>query len=326
MQTLSWIGGGNNRADNRNDWSPASAPQSGDSLEVGGAAGSPALGLYTMNVEGTDLAGDTLQTGSHGTLTANLSHHAVATPAVSFGDATFNLKQASSLSLSISHATATVSVAGKSSLDLDPAYGQINVSVSGTDRISMSPNEGGPAGVTFTLASGARLVGTLDTPESGVTIHGPAGSTFDNDGASTINAVGSVIGVDVTGAGSFTVPVQNFDFSGFNLEFLAAVGANQSVSDGGEILIAKATEFRAAMTLTSAHSIVDLQGIASADSYSFANDLLSIYSGNSVIDRMRLTDQTPYGFDVTKTAAGDVNIVALNTPGQTVSGALPIHA
>jgi hypothetical protein len=35
MTTRTWIGGGNNRADNPNDWAPNGVPQPGDMLRAG---------------------------------------------------------------------------------------------------------------------------------------------------------------------------------------------------------------------------------------------------------------------------------------------------
>jgi hypothetical protein len=49
--TLTWAGGGTNAGSNPADWSPALAPQAGDSLVMGSG---------TMNLSGNALAGDTL--------------------------------------------------------------------------------------------------------------------------------------------------------------------------------------------------------------------------------------------------------------------------
>jgi hypothetical protein len=58
---------------------------------------------------------------------------------------------------------------------------------------------------------------------------------------------------------------------------------------------------------------IRLLGLQSADSYSFLNDILSLYSGNTVIDTLRMQNVTPFGFDVFK-ANGAINIMALNAP------------
>lgn len=65
MATLTWVGGGNNRASNPADWSPSQAPQAGDQLLMSGG---------TMNVTGNALAGDTVTlTPSSPHATFNLS-------------------------------------------------------------------------------------------------------------------------------------------------------------------------------------------------------------------------------------------------------------
>ena len=53
--SLRWIGGGNDRASNPNDWLPSQVPASGDILSVVPDATYP--GPFTMNVRGNDLAG-----------------------------------------------------------------------------------------------------------------------------------------------------------------------------------------------------------------------------------------------------------------------------
>jgi hypothetical protein len=68
---------------------------------------------------------------------------------------------------------------------------------------------------------------------------------------------------------------------------------------------------------------IDLMGLATADSYTYTNDMLSIFSGTSIIDRLRLTDHTQYGFAVEKTT-GSVNAVAISDPTNRPAG-LPIH-
>jgi hypothetical protein len=75
VATLTWVGGGNNRASNPNDWSPAQVPGPGDVLMMPMSD--------TMNIADMDLAGDTLDIVSPEpsapggvTTSLNLSHHA----------------------------------------------------------------------------------------------------------------------------------------------------------------------------------------------------------------------------------------------------------
>src|SRR6516164_6506153 len=90
--TRAWIGGGNNQASNPNDWIDTNnfnlpgAPQPGDTLVLGTPA-HPAAS-YTMNIQGNDLAGNTLFISSFiasGSLTANLTNHAVAAAIEQYG-------------------------------------------------------------------------------------------------------------------------------------------------------------------------------------------------------------------------------------------------
>lgn len=68
---------------------------------------------------------------------------------------------------------------------------------------------------------------------------------------------------------------------------------------------------------------IDLESLAKADSYTYQNDMLSIFSGKSVIDTLRLADLTPHGFVVEKTS-GSVNILAITDPTNPPVG-LPIY-
>jgi hypothetical protein len=63
--TRTWIGGGNDRASNANDWSPTGAPQPGDTLT------DPVNGS-TINISDNVLRGDTLSILASG-VTLNLS-------------------------------------------------------------------------------------------------------------------------------------------------------------------------------------------------------------------------------------------------------------
>lgn len=110
--TRTWIGGGNNQADNPNDWAPNGAPQPGDTLEQLNGGG------QTINVTGNDLAGDSFQTSGFQAsgatpLTMNLSHAGVASVGDDFNPSTtFNLRQNSSLGLSAEFGNQTVNLAG----------------------------------------------------------------------------------------------------------------------------------------------------------------------------------------------------------------------
>ncbi len=325
MATLTWRGGGNNNASNPNDWTPTGAPRPGDALQTDYPPQS-----YTMNIRGNDLAGDTFSM-NNATLTANLSHQATMTAFMWLSNAgTFNLSQNSTLDLSLMSGfhvginTATVNIAG-------------------TDNFTLHNND---SNVTVNLAAGARWNGTVELKEffgvtfGKTTVNGAAGSTFNNNGHSVVNNTESmVLNTDVTGRGSFDVTNNgpgNFAFGNAlaKMEFVRSVEPNQSITASGQVQIDEPNRFKASITLkappTSSFGIpsplpaeIDLMGLATADSYTYKNDMLSIYSGKSVIDRLHLTDQTLHGFVVEK-GAGSVNIVAILDPAHPPFG-LPIH-
>jgi hypothetical protein len=320
MAILKWIGGGDNQASDPNDWvdtatgSPAAfPPQLGDQLNVGG---SPS---YTMNIQGNDLAGDPLNVGNTG-LTANLSDKAVVTAGVGNGGATFNVSGKSTINASLAHGSVTVNLSQNSTANVQPYYGVITVNVSGNDTVTTAPSGVGPGFSVINLSPGARLSGTL---YSNVGVHGASGSTFNNDGNSYFQyGPSNILDVDVTGTGTMTLGAGGPYYP--HLTFTKSVGPHQSILDGGLVEIDQPNQFAASITMTAASSEIDLTGLATADGYSYKNDMLNILSGNKIIDTLRLTDQTPYGFDVVP-ASGGVSVVALTSSGETLLGALPPH-
>ena len=242
MATLDWIGGGNNKASNPNDWSPTAAPQPGDTLTVSSSEGPH---LFTMNVSCDDLAGN-LVAISNSTFTANLAHHAVmAAHQLISSAATFNLSENSSLNLSLTSGfhvglnSATINISGHGNLVLNDTDSQ----------------------VTVNLLHGARWAGTLTMGQffgvtyGKVTVNGTAQSKFNNNGRSSIvNTEEAIINTDVIGHGSFEVA--NHGSAGrpgqpsiAKLEFSASVGSHQSIADLGLVVIDKPQHFLAQITL-----------------------------------------------------------------------------
>jgi hypothetical protein len=90
----------------------------------------------------------------------------------------------------------------------------------------------------------------------------------------------------VNGTGNFTVQ------SGL-LEFGKAVGSGQNVTvdaGGGETRVLQLddhTQFDGSVIMMGGD--INLLNLANADSYTYKNDLLSIYSGGKVIDTLRLS-------------------------------------
>jgi hypothetical protein len=322
VATLTWVGGGNNRANNPNDWSPNSAPEPGDSLAIAGGI---------MNIVGSDLAGDTLSLSLGGPfpylgpITLNLSHHAVLTETLDpYGtgkDVTFNL----------SNSTLNLLADGS-------VFGSINpvINLSGADTFDFSVGAG--SGGTINLSPNSTWTGDIYVHALGnhdyggnVTVNGASNASFRNQ-ASEIDSGHTTINANVVGIGSFGMGLKD-SYGGYpaTLEFAGSVGYGQTItmsdashtSNSGLLLqVDKPLDFHGSVTLV--QGSIDLMGLVTADSYSFKNDMLSIFSGSTVIDTLRLHDSTQFGFAVERTATS-VNVVAISDPTNPPVG-LPIHA
>jgi hypothetical protein len=318
---LRWIGGSNNKASNPNDWSPTGVPRPGDTLTM--AAG-------TMNIAGDDLAGTTLRLSLGGPfpylgpITLNLTRDAVLNelldPYGSGASVTFNLSD--------------------STLNLvaDAVYsGSINptVNLKGVDTFHYSAGAGSGGFVNLlpnSMWRGDIYVHALGNHDYGgnVIVAGGPHSSFANQ-TSEIDFSHTTIRADVIGIGSFGMGLKG-SYAGHpaTLEFSGAVGSGQTVTmsdpahngNSGLLLqLDKPTTFQGSVTLV--QGTIDLIGLATADSYTFKNDMLSIFSGKSIIDTLRLHDATPYGFAVEKTATS-VSVVSIADRLHPPFG-LPIH-
>ncbi len=310
MATLTWVGGGNNRASNPNDWSPAQVPVSGDVLmmPLGGS----------MNIAGLDLAGDTLEIGSGEAAPVssppaflNLSHHAQ----VSIDQPAFS---------GTSTAT-TITVAGQDTLS-------VNVPVTGVGPFSSGP-------IVVNLAPGASLAGSFETNYSSITVNGARGARLINDGNTDFSGTVAVINADVVGTGSFQVASLP-SFLGLavpgSLEFADAVSRGETVTIGNptiaqagiewdELKIDQPREFHGSVVLQP-NAFVELVGLATADSYSYSKDILSIWSGDHVIDTLRLTNQSGGDLVVATDSSGDVFVEPSGpSPLQETLTPLPLH-
>jgi hypothetical protein len=183
--------------------------------------------------------------------------------------------------------------------------------------------------VSVNLLHGARWDGTLNMggrpgPETGLTtVNGGPDARWNNNGHSVIdNTETAEVNVPVIGTGTFNINAA--DANGLRgatakMEFASSVGAHQSITDSGILVLDKPKEFAGHVTLAApvgglSLPEIDLNGLANADSYTFKNDMLSIFSGNSVIDRMRLTNQVAHGFFVDKAANGTISITGITDP------------
>jgi hypothetical protein len=314
-----------------------------------------------MNVTGNDLAGDTASIGA--ILTANLFTQALMSAEVLTGEtAKFNLSQRSTLNETVDgSAVATINMAGPGDTvtNSGPAYGSTIVNMSVGDTATVGAVDGGKttvnmvggdtvtagagyggvttvnmsgnnnltvgadrASATVNLAPGAVLNGTLDGTYAGhIVLQGGSGSLFNNNGNSEADIPGGSLEVnaDVIGKGLFTV-------NGGSMSFLKSVGPNQSVTlEYGGVSIANPNQFKGTLTLTGGFGQVSLGDIVKADSYSFTNDILDIWSSNKVVASLKMINQDTLGFAVGPPTGGSLTITALSPGVTTTFPSLPVH-
>ena len=293
-----WVGGGNDRANNPSDWNPAGAPAPGDSLTLAISA--------TMNIHGNDLAGNVLTVGSvypapQGPITLNLSHNANA-----------------------------------SVLQAQYSDNPITVNVRGFDNLDLSSSFPSTPSITVDLAKYSVLTGGFSHLTFGnVMLNGAPGSIFVHDQGDSLDGTRAVITPDVLGVGAFSVDSAQ-SIAGF-LEFKGSVSLGQTVTlaaDPGRDLssILQIDEPRAfhGMVAMNVGAEVELVGLARADSYSFANDVLTLFSGERAIDRLHVSNNAtyngqPHDIEVAKNGSTVyVTQMGLTSPppGSTV---LPVH-
>jgi hypothetical protein len=301
MANKTWLGGGNNQANNPNDWSPAGVPQFSDNM---------LMTRGTMNITDFDLGNDPAFPGVvglnralavEGNATINLDDNAAVFPAVFSGHATINVEDRNNMFLQVG-------------------------------------NGGVAASATVDLKANSQWVGGFLTISPGtgqLIINGAPHATFVNfvgtAGGSAVEGVGSVVTInaDIASPG-YSIGA----FDGGKLVINGSVGSG-TIAVGsnflpnpviGTAIISRPDEFHGTLDLTVGE--IDLNGLARADSYSYTNDLLSIYAGGRIIDQTRLTQQNegagPLPFSVVKTHGG----VALFTnidPVHPAGTILPVH-
>ncbi|MBV8614015.1 MAG: hypothetical protein JOY66_09630 [Acetobacteraceae bacterium] len=284
MTTRSWIGGfSNDSLSTADDWSPAGAPAPGDALVMGNG---------TASLDGGDLAGDTLAIDAD-------------TSAAEPYAATINLSGGAELSALVSH-TALVE-----------QQATFNVDGQATLNLQVQANSLANTTVTENIAPDSTLSGSFlaNGHDPSVTVNGADDTAqFANTGDSGIANGVAVINADVTGTGSFTA----LPFSG--IMFMGSVGDGQTVNSDGfdRITIANPDLFQGLVAFAGGPTnTVDLLGVA-ADSYSYQDDMLSLYQGGQVVDTLRLQTD-PSQFQVSESARG-VSITGL--PGTPPPGAV----
>jgi len=288
MVTRVWIGGGSDSANNPADWSPTGAPQPGDSLSM--SAG-------TINVTAGSLAGDSLS---------------LVPPAIAPFDATINLTN-SAVSLGVGNQSFAIQ-----------AIGAASATFVGGNGVGLSAN---------VMLSAASLVmtGTVGF------IYGfDVGGTgrIVNDG--TVTLTNSTISTDVSGSGTFDL-TRYHDGPG-NTEILGSVGAGLIFNLEGEggsfpanLTIDDPFTFQALIEVNppslpdtaDGGDTVKLAGL-SATSYTFTDDLLTLFNQNDVVTRLRLDSTLSFSV-VQNTPFGDRPSINLDFGRNDPGAGLPIH-
>ena len=187
-------------------------------------------------------------------------------------------------------------------------------------------------GFIINLADHANLAGTFNMVFSSAVINGGDGSRLLNNGSNVLQGSSLIVDTSVKGNGTFIVG--NAQSRPGELEFKGSVSHGQSVTVGGDpgrgvmshLQIDRPHDFKGAVTLN-VFGEVNLAGLSSADSYQLRHDILSIYSGRAVIEKLRLTTPPPqfgavFDFTVTQTSTG---IVIDREVHQHSGTLLPVH-
>jgi len=169
------------------------------------------------------------------------------------------------------------------------------VNVDGRVTAFLRQGSSGTANYAVNLRAGSTLVGRYNTSLNGtLRVEAQAGAKFENDANSRNNGTLAVINADVVGAGSFTVGVAPSHL-GF-LEFGKSVAQTETVNLEGTPTSGKATlaidhpsDFHAAINMN--WGTIDLKNLA-AGSYSYRNDVLSLFSQGKVVETLRIHNTT----------------------------------
>ncbi len=269
MATLTWVGGGNDDANNPQDWSPAQVPASGDTLIMPDG---------TMNISNNDLQGDTLQAGSgqasSGTTTSNLN-------LLDQADVSINQPLITNGGTSVTNIDST----GNNTLSLDAPTGSAPIS-NRTFNVD--------------IASGP-LSGSFTTDYSTISISG--NGRLHNE-SSTFAGSNATIDTAVVGQGSFDVTALP-TFGGVvvdgSLAFGGKVGSGETVTVGHTITsvaqqwdtvtLDEPKAFHGSIAMQPSAEVA-LVGLGNADTYTFQDDKLQFISDGHVIDTLKLTNDS----------------------------------
>jgi hypothetical protein len=254
VTTRTWIGGRDNSVYDANDWSPAGVPQPGDALYMLDG---------TADMEGGDLSGDILHMGY-------TEQFGQPTPAVI--NPVLNISNGANLNVFASSLgppnSSTINVMGHVGLNV----------------LASTSTHFGSTDLQINLNHGV-LDASLQIFNETVTVAGPG--KFHN--INTDFDIGTLnITADIIGTGTTSLRFAHEELGG-------SVSSQQTFSFGAasSLTIDQPHQFHGLINGPTDNAApgdqVNLLGIQ-ADSYSLANDLLTLYSDDKVVDRLRLHD------------------------------------
>jgi hypothetical protein len=298
MATRTWIGGGNNEANNPNDWSPTGLPIPGETLTA-------THGI--IKIQGNELTGPGTLGSSvlqlQGDVSVNLSKEANVMPiSVLQGVADINIKDNAQFMLSTNGGSAVVDLANKSEWIGNFSAFTGSIVINGDHHAEFITNSS-PSGATeVSNGAPAHVIINADI--------GQGSSEIDATAGATVEVGGSVASGQI------------FQANAFSSEF------GPALSTPGILKIDYPDLFAGIVNLGIGE--IDLIGLRQADSYSYINDMLSFYSHGSIIDKLAV-HQVPSisgsilgALAVEKTSFG----IAVYTSGEAHSAGtlLPLHA
>jgi hypothetical protein len=293
MTNKTWLGGGNNQANNPNDWSPVGVPASPDVMN---------MSQGTMNIDNFALSATAFETPLHisGNVSLNLSHNSTVFADVNFGQTTINIHDDDTMGLQTHGGSATVNLTANS------------------QWIGGFVAEGG----TITV-NGAPHAAFINSDQEQTA---PRVSGFVDGGGTKVDIRANIKGtgaIQVSDNGSLDV---GGSVSAGQTVILEPLNGAVATGPPGFLQVDHPDQFNGAIDLGEGE--IDLNGLAKADSYTYQNDLLSIFHGKSVIDTLRLNqiaqDLGVLPFAVEKTTAG-VSIYTTSDPTHPPGTALPAY-
>ena len=295
MTDRTWIGGNsNNSVYAAANWSVKGVPVAGDQLFVLNG---------TANMPGGSLSGDTINLGVLNRLPQMTPVPASLTPVLNISGG----------------ATAKVAVGGDF---YTPTVNRSTINVAGPSKVEInsdtSTHAAGHADFKVNIASGT-MTGSVNLYNGKGTISGLG--KFNNVKSSLL--FGSLtIKSDMIGTGS-----TNLTFMHVELNDWVSAGQTFTLNPASSLKIDRPGQFHGVVVAATTPpgsvppSEIDLVGIK-ADSYSITNDLLTLYAGSNVVDRLTLHGNAAHEF-VGQGSSG----VAIGINGQPAGVTpLPLHA